>query len=116
MPSDSPDSDGPVVHLAAGSGTGPLWGTASDDLNATLLAWPAGGGPPEHVNDERDVLLVVLDGSATLELDGAQHGLGASDAVLIPKGTSRRVVAAERGVRYLIVHLRRPGLRIGRVE
>ena len=29
---------------------GPLWGAASDDLNATLLEWPAGKGPAEHVN------------------------------------------------------------------
>jgi iron-sulfur cluster repair protein YtfE (RIC family) len=34
---------------------GPIWGQASDDLNATLLAWGAGDGPGEHVNDEREV-------------------------------------------------------------
>jgi len=39
-------------------GSGPVWGTASEDLNATLLSWQAGGGPPEHVNEERDVLVV----------------------------------------------------------
>src|SRR5206468_2376056 len=28
---------------------GPIWGAASDDLNATILLWPPGGGPEEHV-------------------------------------------------------------------
>src|SRR6185312_474100 len=31
---------------------GPVWGQASDDLNATLLEWPADEGPAEHVNAE----------------------------------------------------------------
>ena len=31
-----------VVDLLSPSGTGPLWGLASSDLNATLLAWPPG--------------------------------------------------------------------------
>ena len=34
---------------------------ASEELNATPLSWKAGTGPPEHVNQERDVLVVVLD-------------------------------------------------------
>ena len=56
---------GEAVDLAAGAATGPLWGMASEELNATLLAWPAGHEVPEHVNAERDVLVVVLVGDAT---------------------------------------------------
>ncbi len=56
---------------------GPVWGAASDDLNATLLEWPAGGGPAEHVNAERDVLYVVLAGTATLTVDGEPQELRA---------------------------------------
>jgi len=41
---------GEVVDLGAGSG--PLWGMASHDLNATLLAWGAGEALAEHVNVE----------------------------------------------------------------
>ena len=55
----------PIVDLLAPDGNGPLWGTETDDLNATLLAWPAKGGTGEHVNSERDVILVVVSGSAT---------------------------------------------------
>jgi quercetin dioxygenase-like cupin family protein len=46
---------------------------ASSDLNATLLAWPAGHELEEHTNAERDVLLVVLEGGGTARIDGQQH-------------------------------------------
>ena len=108
-----PEAEGsPVVRLAAGGGSGPVWGTASEDLNATLLAWPPGSGTPEQVNEERDVLLVVLAGSGTLELDGEGHAVAAGHAVLVAKGRRFRVVAGPGGLRYLSVHLRRPRLQI----
>ena len=93
-------------------GSGPLWGTETDDLNATLLAWPPGGGTDEHVNDERDVLVVVLAGSATVTLDGEPHGVGAGRALVVEKGRRRRIDAGPAGVRYLSVHRRRGGLQI----
>jgi quercetin dioxygenase-like cupin family protein len=101
-----------TVDLAAGEGRGPLWGTATEDLNATLLAWPAWEGPPEHVNAERDVLLVVLAGTGTLVVGGEAQQLRAFVAAVIEKGTTRRVVAGADGIRYLTVHLKRPGLQI----
>jgi hypothetical protein len=56
-----------IAQTEAGAGSseteGPIWGAESQDLNATLLTWRAGSGSPEHVNAERDVLVVVLDGS-----------------------------------------------------
>jgi quercetin dioxygenase-like cupin family protein len=106
------DAEGPVVDLAGGEGRGPLWGAESEDLNATLVAWPAGDGPPEHVNAERDVLLVVVDGSGTLELDGESQSLRAPAAVVLEKGHSRRLVAGAAGIRYLTAHLRRQPLQI----
>jgi quercetin dioxygenase-like cupin family protein len=102
----------PVVDLLAATGRGPVWGTDSADLNATVLAWPAGEGPPEHVNEERDVFLLVLDGSAELVLDGDAHALRAGHAVVIAKGVSRRLTAGPGGVRYVTVHRRRPPLSI----
>jgi mannose-6-phosphate isomerase-like protein (cupin superfamily) len=102
----------PVVDLLAGDGAGPLWGTASDDLNATLLAWPAGGGTPEHVNDERDVVVVGIAGSGTVTVDGEAHPLGSGTAVVVGKGKRRRIEAGAGGIRYLTVHRRRGGLAI----
>ena len=102
----------PVVDLSDRSGVGPLWATATTDLNATLLAWEAGHSTPEHVNDERDVLIVVLAGSGLVILDGRERAVASAHVIVIEKGRSRRVVAGPEGIRYLSVHLRRPGLRI----
>ena len=101
-----------VVHLLERAGRGPVWGAESDDLNATLLAWPAGEATPEHVNDERDVLLVVVSGGGSLEVDREAHELAAGDAVIVPKGAGRRLAAGPHGIRYLSVHRRRGGLQI----
>ena len=91
---------------------GPVWGDASDDLNATLLEWSADSGPPEHVNDERDVLVFVVDGSAKHALEGEERQLVPGEAVIVPKSTRRRITAGRGGVRYLSVHIKRPPLQI----
>ena len=103
---------GGPIDLGAGEGSGPLWGMASEDLNATLLAWPSGQGVAEHVNAELDVLVVVLEGSATVMIDGAPHGLVAPAAILVPRGALRAIEAGDGGVRYLSVHRRRGPLQI----
>ena len=93
---------------AATRGRGPVWGAESEDLNATLLAWGAGTGPTEHVNAERDVLVFVVEGSATVVLDGEERRLGVGEALMIAKGQTRRITGGPDGVRYLAVHRRRP--------
>jgi quercetin dioxygenase-like cupin family protein len=94
---------------------GPVWGAASADLNATLLEWPAGEGPPEHVNEERDVLYVVLAGAVMLTVDGESRELGAGEATIVDKGARRALVAGSEGARYLTAHIRRGGLEIKRL-
>ncbi len=103
-----------IVDLLAGDGRGPLYGAASDDLNVTLLSWRAGDHVAEHVNDERDVLLVVLSGGGTLTVDDTEAELRTGLATVIPKGVRRGIVAGPAGVRYLTAHLRRGGLTIAR--
>jgi quercetin dioxygenase-like cupin family protein len=105
-----------MANAAAPVGNGPIWGTASEDLNATLLTWREGEGPPEHVNDERDVLVVVLAGSATVSTDADECELAAGETMIIEKGRGRRITAGRDGVRYLSVHRRRPPLQIRHAE
>jgi quercetin dioxygenase-like cupin family protein len=93
---------------------GPVWGAESADLNATLLEWPAGEGPPEHVNESLDVLYVVVAGSATLTVDGAPRDLEPGEATIVDKGARRALVAGPEGVRYLTAHKRRGGLQLKR--
>jgi quercetin dioxygenase-like cupin family protein len=85
---------------------GPVWGAESEELNATLLEWPAGGGPGETVS-KLDVLYVVVDGALTLSVDGDPHELAAGEALIVPKDVPRRPVAGPDGVRYLTAHRRR---------
>jgi mannose-6-phosphate isomerase-like protein (cupin superfamily) len=101
-----------ALGKAAIAGGGPVWGEASEDLNATLLAWRAGSGPPESINHERDVLVLVVEGSAVVTVEGRDRLLRAGEAVIVGKGTRRRIVAGPAGVRYLSVHRRRPPLQI----
>lgn len=91
---------------------GPIWGAASEDLNATILVWPPGAGPAEHVNDARDVLYVVLEGSARLRVDGEEHELRPGEARIVEKGRVRALRAGGGGVRYLTAHVRREPLQI----
>jgi mannose-6-phosphate isomerase-like protein (cupin superfamily) len=94
---------------------GPVWGAASTDLNATVLEWRAGGGPAEHVNEHRDVLYVVLTGSATLTVEGESREFDAGEATIVDKGSLRALAAGPEGVRYLTAHVRRGGLEIKRL-
>jgi len=92
---------------------GPLWGLESEELNATLLEWGPGEGPPaETVNEERDVLVFVHEGILLLTIDGVGQELRAGRAVVVEKGRRRRLAAGPEGIRYLTVHRRRGGLQI----
>jgi hemerythrin-like domain-containing protein len=97
-------------------GSGPVWGTASEELNATVLEWRAGEGPSAYVNLERDVLVVVLAGSVTVRTDDGAQELTAGEVKIIAKGQRRQLTAGPRGTRYLSAHRRRPPLQIQLVK
>jgi quercetin dioxygenase-like cupin family protein len=101
-----------VANLLEQQGTGPLRGMASDDLNATLLVWPAGHEVGEHTNTDLDVLLIVLEGEGLALIDEQAYALSPGHALLIPKGSSRAIRAGAAGVRYVSVHSRRGPLQI----
>jgi len=91
---------------------GPVWGGASEDLNGAILVVPAGEGPAAHVNESRDVLYVVVEGTVELTVDDETHALRQGDALIVPKGARRALVAGPAGVKYATAHLRRPGLEV----
>ena len=103
------------IDLAAGDSHGPLFGAATDDLNLTVLSWPAGHVVPGHVNAERDVVYVVVAGSAAITVDGTTHVLRRPAALVVEKGQGRELRAGPEGVRYVTVHRARGGLEIGRL-
>ena len=101
-----------VVDLLGPSGTGPLWGLASSDLNATLLAWPPGHELLADTNTELDVLLIVLEGGGVATVDEHEHALVPGGALLVEKGSSRTIRAGADGLRYVSVHKRRGPLQL----
>ena len=96
-----------VVDLLSLEGRGPAWGTASEELNATLLVWREGEGQPQHVNEERDVAIVALAGAGTLVVDGGEHRLSGGMLAIVPRGAMRSRVAGPAGRRGHTLH-RRP--------
>lgn len=102
----------PPIDLTDLQGNGPVWGIASEDLNATLLSWPPGAEVAEHVNEDRDVLLFITQGSGAATLNGQAHALHPAHILLINKGTQRHVRAGANGLRYLSIHLQRGPLQI----
>ncbi len=98
---------GVPLDLTAGDGRAVLWGTATEDLNVNLVAWPAGEGIDEHRNDEVDVLLVVVAGAMSVRIDGRTEQVGEGQAIVLPRGASRAISASAGGVRYLSAHRRR---------
>lgn len=85
---------------------GPIWGGESEELNATVLEWPAGEGPGETVSG-LDVVYAVLAGTVVLTVDGEARELSAGEALIVPKDVRRSVVAGPDGARYLTAHRRR---------
>lgn len=105
----------PEDELARDTGpSGPQWGIATEDLNATVLQWPPGHVVAEHLNDACDVLLVVVEGTGRATIDGVSHELAAGDPLVIAKGSRRSIEAGPGGIRYVTAHVKRPPLQIRR--
>jgi quercetin dioxygenase-like cupin family protein len=103
-----------LADLLAPDGRGVAWSATSADLNVNLVVWPPAGGVDAHVNAERDVLWVVLEGSGEVTIDGVAHSVAAGWAALVPKGAERALRAGPEGIRYVSAHLRRPsGIALG---
>jgi cupin 2 domain-containing protein len=56
-------------------------------------------------DQERDEWVVVLEGGATLDIEGDTVRLAAGDWLLLPAHRRHRVTATEPGTRWLAVHL-----------
>ena len=91
-------------------GRGPIWTQQTDDLNVNLLRFSRGEGVAEHVNSEVDVLLMGVYGSGVVTINGNGNSLAAGQALIIPKGTVRSIIATDEFFSYLTCHRRRAGL------
>lgn len=99
-----------LAGLAETSGTGPRWGTETEDFNATMLVWREGEGVAAHSNDELDVLMIGISGVGEVMVDGKSHELKAGMILVVPKGSERAIRAISPTLGYLNVHKRRKKL------
>lgn len=113
-----PDEAATTVDLLAlahaSTVAGAIWSGGVTDLHVNLVRLPTGDTITSHRNDEVEVLLVGLEGSATVTVADTANTLGAGQALVIPRGTVREVVAGEAGVVYLTCHRRRGAIQLGR--
>ncbi|WP_456380868.1 cupin domain-containing protein [Hydrogenimonas sp.] len=65
---------------------------------------------PEPVlyRQENDEAVLLLEGGATLQIDGRKITLGPGDFLHIPAHTPHRVLETERGTRWLAIHTKKP--------
>ena len=96
-----------LLDALTGEGPGPVFGRELEDLDITLLAWPAGHTVQSHRNEEVDVVTVVLAGEGVAIIEGEVHPLRAGNVLLIPKGVERAITSRSDDFRYLNVHKRR---------
>ncbi|WP_030770085.1 zinc ribbon domain-containing protein [Streptomyces sp. NRRL F-2664] len=106
---------GLLAAVAQGE-SGALWRLEGADrqLDANLVRHLPGTGGAAYTEDEVDVLLVVVAGGGTLTLDGTTSRLTPGFLGLLPRGTSRALLAGPEGLLVLTAHRRRRGMSIGR--
>ncbi|MFI5852875.1 hypothetical protein [Streptomyces parvulus] len=103
-----------VLPLGDDGAAGALWRLAEPgrQLDANVVRVPAGGRVGTHTEPDLDVLLLVLDGEASLVCSDGDRPLRQGLLTWLPHGAARGVVAGPDGVAYLTVHRRRPGMRV----
>lgn len=93
---------------------GALWRLAESgrQLDANLIRIPPQGRIDTHTEPDLDVLLLVVAGDGTLGPAADPQPLAPGSLVWLPHGSERSLVAGSRGLSYVTVHRRRPGMQI----
>jgi uncharacterized protein (DUF2249 family)/quercetin dioxygenase-like cupin family protein len=82
------------------------------DLDSNIIHLPAGSRIDTHAGPDLDVLVHVLHGDGRLTTGVETLEIGPGALLWLPRLSRREIVAGERGLTYLTVHPRRPGLTI----
>ncbi|MGW0084083.1 hypothetical protein [Streptomyces sp. NPDC003393] len=96
--------------------TGVLWKLAESgrQLDANLIRLPAGEHIGTHAEPDLDVLVLVVTGDGVMDTPEGQLRLAEGRLVWLPHGSTRSITAGPRGLAYVTVHRRRPGMQIRR--
>lgn len=99
-----------LERAAASSHSGPQWAHESEDLDVTLLSWEDNKRIESHINNEVDGVLIGIEGSGVVTVNGEEFEMRPGVALLIPKGCERAIQSTSARFSYLSVHKRRRGL------
>jgi len=96
--------------------TGVLWKLAEPgrQLDANLIRLPGDARIGTHAEPDLDVLLLVVTGDGTMDTADGATPLAEGGLVWLPHGSTRSITAGPRGLAYVTVHRRRPGMQIRR--
>lgn len=95
-----------------GDGVHQSLGSEDADLNVNVVHLDEGSRIAEHVNDEVDVLLIVVDGSGRLRVGGRDAELVPTTVAYLALGESRAISAGPSGLTYVTAHRARGQLRV----
>jgi cupin 2 domain-containing protein len=103
-----------VERGAIGDADAPMTGEAFREVarvKNVVIEEIASSARPDPIEfcQEHDEWVVVLDGSATLDINGAEVVLARHEWVSIPAGTPHRVRRTVAGTRWLAVHVHPTG-------
>lgn len=73
------------------------WGMSVIELDAGCEGYPE----HDHSHDGQEEVYVVLEGSAVLVAEGAEHPVGVGDMVRVPPEVTRKWVTRDQPVRLL---------------
>jgi quercetin dioxygenase-like cupin family protein len=98
--------------------TGAVWRLSEPgrQIDANIVRIPPGRRVEAHAEPDLDVLLLVVAGDGTLVSTEGSHPLREGSLGWLPHGSTRGLEAGERGMSYLTVHRRRPGMWIQPAE
>ncbi|MEU6534118.1 cupin domain-containing protein [Streptomyces sp. NPDC046928] len=98
----------------APASAGVLWKLTEPgrQLDANVVHLPPGRRVDTHVEPDLDVLLLVVTGDGTVTGPDGDGPLTAGALLWLPRGSRRALAAGERGLSYVTVHRRRPGMTI----
>lgn len=82
---------------------GVVWTQAAGELDLQLHFFRAGEGVASQVNVEADVVGLVLEGEAQLDVDGKAYGVHGGQAFFVPHGARYAVRCSGGRVAYLAV-------------
>ncbi|MFB7374113.1 cupin domain-containing protein [Streptomyces sp. NPDC056222] len=93
---------------------GAVWRLAEPgrQVDANVVRIPPERAVDPHTETDLDVLLLVVAGDGTLVTSEETRPLSEGSLAWLPHGSTRGLVAGKRGMAYLTVHRRRPGMRI----